>query len=247
MMKLLSGGGRARSDVYTLFEPCHIGDKADFANCTEEMRALLQCDFSKVERLVFQERDGSTPSSAKSHEECSAANFRVFKTIHMHDFRVDVLPLFRVMPELRVVVLVRDPRAIYVSAKKRGMVSRSMESLIPANVLSLKEDSDVTLQFIEYLCGKFVDYASLEEEHVIKVRFEDMIRSSAEVERVINFFGFTLDTHWRRTLADVFPPVPDLDSQLVTINHINTNWNDVEKKGFNLPVCRSAFRLWNYA
>lgn len=247
MMKLLSGGGRARSDVYTLFEPCHIGDKADFANCTEEMRALLQCDFSKVERLVFQERDGSTPSSAKSHEECSAANFRVFKTIHMHDFRADVLPLFRVMPELRVVVLVRDPRGIYVSAKKRGMVSRSMESLIPANVLSLKEDSDVTLQFIEYLCGKFVDYASLEEEHVIKVRFEDMIRSSAEVERVINFFGFTLDTHWRRTLADVFPPVPDLDSQLVTINHINTNWNDVEKKGFNLPVCRSAFRLWNYA
>ena len=91
MMKLLSGGGRARSDVYTLFEPCHIGDKADFANCTEEMPALLQCDFSKIERIVFQERDGSTPSSAKSHEECSAANFRVFKTIHMHDFRADVL------------------------------------------------------------------------------------------------------------------------------------------------------------
>ena len=73
--------------------------------------------------------------------------------------------LLRVM-----VVLVRVLRGICASAKKHGVVSRSMES-----VMSKKKESDATLQFIECVCCKIAGYASLEGEHVIKARFKDMI------------------------------------------------------------------------
>ncbi len=112
-----------REKSFILHEPCQlpeqfsgvplVGSKgSDAAWRVQCITDMIDCNFSRVRTFhknVF---------VSKPNVSCELASSAIIKTISIHDLRNTVLPLLEANFNLRVVYIVRDPRAIWKSQQK---------------------------------------------------------------------------------------------------------------------------------
>jgi len=133
--------GAAAQNVFTLYEPCHIGGADVYrgqvitaANVQELCPLLLidvlqRCDFSHLQGMrhlkkTHEHNDGRVPEyfdPANMTRRCRAARLRVVKTVHIDESVMStqgVQAVLKAVPRLKVVSVVRDPRAVYSSRQQ---------------------------------------------------------------------------------------------------------------------------------
>jgi len=133
--------GASAENVFTLYEPCHIGGSDVYrgqvitaANVQELCPRLLidvlaRCDFSQVQGMrhlkkTHEHNDGRVPEyfdPANMTKRCRAAKVRIVKTVHIDESVMStagVGSVLKAVPRLKVVSVVRDPRAVYSSRQQ---------------------------------------------------------------------------------------------------------------------------------
>lgn len=126
-----AAGGNVGPDspsVWSLYEPCHSGDKLEpqlaLKGCAGLLSQVARCDFTGVNTFygwgnshtTF--RQGQGFSAALDGEACARSRLVTFKTITWaHDLQHEAVPLLDGDERLRVLDVVRDPRGIYASWK----------------------------------------------------------------------------------------------------------------------------------
>jgi len=241
--------------TFGLFEPCHVGDVAEFDTCTEEMRALISCDFTRVQHLEKWRRGHhENYSSELASEKCRRAHLRVFKTIHMHSVAEDARSLSTEVG-LKVISLVRDPRAIYYSAKRAGMVSLALRSIQPEEVglTSSQHGSLDLLQtrsaegYIDRLCDTLASRAHIGGTPVLRVKFEELLSSPGTVARdIFRFIGVNKgDKQLGEIIAQSFPRRLN-SSEIQKANHLDDEWQPWEVEAFKSTRCHKALELQGY-
>jgi len=243
---------------FGLFEPCHGFDRVHFANCSEEMASIMNCDFDRVEHFqmwnnFLHGKEAYSPEVAR--RQCEPATTRVFKTISTHDIENDLDIVFAHVPNLRVVNIVRDPRATYFSASAAtGMVAGTLNDVTGVNQgygqlrgTSRSEWSPLGPKYISYLCTSLVKMSKFQHDGVISVRFEDLIlKSSSEVPRILDFLQMDWDSRVQELAAQTYPAVLDGAEGIREINHLDTNWTEEDRAVFKSAECQEALQAWNY-
>jgi len=132
--------GATAEDVFTLYEPCHIGGSDVYrgqvitaANVQELCPLLLidvmRCDFSQMQDMrhlkkTHEHNDGKVPEyfdPATMAQRCRSARLRIVKTVHIDESVMStqgVRAVLQAVPRLKVVSVVRDPRAVYSSRQQ---------------------------------------------------------------------------------------------------------------------------------
>lgn len=133
--------GAGTSHVFTLFEPCHIGGddvyRGETINahnvqhlCPQLLTDVLRCDFSRLGgmrhlKLNAKHNNGEVPESVFSPEalasQCRTATMRIVKTVHIDENVMTTAGMGTVLqavPHLKVMSVVRDPRAVYSSREQ---------------------------------------------------------------------------------------------------------------------------------
>lgn len=128
----------ASDEVFTLFEPCHFGKDIEHSDiliaeglpkpCPTLLSELARCNFSRAQTLwgwdnkhTTNHGQGYTPATAAAY--CNRANLVAFKTVGQSKVvdatrrLSEILWTLEDVPALRILDVVRDPRAIYASWK----------------------------------------------------------------------------------------------------------------------------------
>jgi hypothetical protein len=182
---------RAGGHTFSLFEPCHDDDKYDGwltnSGCRQLLYDVSHCDFRGVEQLWGWRDPHSTSnfthdfSKDLATEMCEDADIVAFKTV---DWGHDLKQWKWLLDSRRMKVLdmVRDPRAIYSSWKR----------LEPFKTLVETHDF-YTLREICFHFAKNLDY---QDSRVKRVIFEDLMQNPENVTKdIYEFLGqpFTQD------------------------------------------------------
>eukprot|EP00443_Scrippsiella_acuminata_P071343 CAMPEP_0115451982 /NCGR_PEP_ID=MMETSP0271-20121206/42358_1 /TAXON_ID=71861 /ORGANISM="Scrippsiella trochoidea, Strain CCMP3099" /LENGTH=409 /DNA_ID=CAMNT_0002878293 /DNA_START=20 /DNA_END=1246 /DNA_ORIENTATION=+ len=246
------------SERFCVFEPCHHGDKASFTSCTEEMQAIMTCDYQHVDNLHWwgYEEEGMRCGSGKYDRDvaqaaCSKARFRVFKTIHMHNLALEALPLLKTVPHLKVINLMRDPRRIFMSAIGMGMVSSAVKSAsaeydglgILSPVWHLYTGGDSGPLYIRYMCRMMLEQAAIRDPEVLHVRYEDLTSDWLNHSgRVYKFLGTPKSRRLRATAAEIIEGDASGPSNSVS----SFAWTCKEMEAFESEHCAAALMSWGY-
>jgi hypothetical protein len=248
-----------RNNKFIIFEPCHRNDIAHLNTCAEEMESLFNCDFSRIDKLYWWGKqhaqvhsgDELPYSASRAHEVCEESNFRVFKTIHMHELQEEVIPLLDRIPNLYAINVVRDVRGIYQSAKSLGMVDNALKSLDPEFVglggsLMQLNAEDVGSTYIRYMCRQFLSMRDITHTRLVTVRYEDLISSPDYATQMFGDLNIALDTHISTVVTNTYPGIDDSQKSMETINHLDSEWTDEEIAALTSQECQDSLAAWGY-
>lgn len=189
------------SDIFALFEPCHVGDilapELQELGCTQLLQNIAQCNFSQISRLWGYDKLHSSIlgnpgarqhySKVSASESCSAADLVVFKTVAFgHNIETDVMPLLERDPTMRVIDIVRDPRAIIASWKHYSLSNWSSKWV--QNKSAGANDNAALID----ICDNFAANIQVVHPRVKRVAYEDFVHHPEAVMRdVYSFLGLT--------------------------------------------------------
>lgn len=264
LQRLIALAETIEAKKFLLFEPCHHGDVAHFENCLDEMEAIMKCDYAQVEWLHWwgKSYEGVTSGSSihpytstTASQLCNAASLRVFKTIHMHGKSSS--SLLQTVGNLRIIMLIRDPRGMYISSKERGMIEASLKSALePEYVgLSLQQvDSNAGLRYIAYMCEQLLEQSGVNATGVLKVRWEDLVLHGVrEFRKLFEFLDIQMTNVLQKEVAKEYPGMPtnmtaaERISTFASLNHFNdASWTLAERIAFSSCDCKAALRAWDY-
>jgi hypothetical protein len=193
--------------TFSLFEPCHNGDKFAGTGCGDLLQQLLRCDFSGIDSLWGWEDPHSTSksrekdpfSAAGATRLCRDAGVIALKTVSADKYLKDWEWLLQETPELRVLNVVRDPRGIYASWK---MTPRFAQKL------------GVGLHSIGEICDVFSSNIDFDHARVYTLVFEQLVSTPEKIMRqAYDFMGMEFGKRQNEWLKETFdvsacPPGP---------------------------------------
>lgn len=243
-----------QESTFALFEPCHREDKMRNAaakgvavegdhTCGSLLSSVAKCDFSNIENLwgwdLWQPKGKYDPKNAS--EQCKGAALEVFKTIHVHDLQRDVLPILEENPNLYVIHIVRDLRAIW--------------------------NTNMNFYSPEYLCATELKNLHAHHPRLLPLRYEDLVLSTPwAAAKIFDALGVRHDEdmlrRWRSTRLgkvdwDECEKLNEAGQGSSKIcKHNNTWWmqpgrwerklNGTQLELFNTPECREVLAKRHY-
>lgn len=186
-------------DVFTLYEPCHQGDKLtqDLAaqGCLGLLHDLAQCNFSGIEDLWGWTNERTTNSDRVYSKQlatrlCTSASLVAFKTI---DQVVDVSStMFEELwanPQLRIINVVRDPRSIYASRQ-----------LTPGTFSGRDH-----INTIWDICNSFAESSNVSHPRFMQLVYENLVTNATLItRRVQEFLGRKFTQRSQKWIHDNF-------------------------------------------
>jgi len=178
LLSMVSVTSGPSTDSFSLFEPCHNGDKIDRAlnGCRGLLEDLSQCRFDRVNHLWGWGNKHSsgyhleyTPARATSM--CSNANRVSFKTIHADHNISQWIDFLDANPNLHMVNAIRDPRGIWASWKSMKTMSDKIRK--------------GTFYTLEQVCAAFASNLGVAHPRVKHVLFEDTVKNPHKAARDI--------------------------------------------------------------
>mmetsp|Transcript_27231 Transcript_27231/g.47651 ORF Transcript_27231/g.47651 Transcript_27231/m.47651 type:complete len:449 (-) Transcript_27231:32-1378(-) len=169
---LLAGVATAPS-VFPLYEPhnaqTHEG-KDQF------LMRMFECDFISGDVLQADWEGAPRGIVNAAAERCKSADLVAVKTVvYGHDLRLEGLPLLEREPQLRIVSLVRDPRAIY-----------SSQMTTPGDFIEAAQGIDGMLS----ICDVFAKNINVKHKRIEFIVFERMTTDAAgTLEDLFEFLG----------------------------------------------------------
>jgi len=176
---------RNLSSTFSLFEPCHNGDKytpwLTTKGCGTLLEGLTRCDFTGVQAL-WGWPDSHTTSNHSSFSPdvasrlCQQSHITAFKTVDQGHNISGWSWLLQYRPELRVIDIVRDPRGIYASWKTTEPF---------ASIVGTKDFYSIT-----DVCNTFKGNHDMNNPHVYHVVFEQLtLDPKGTMQEVYSFLG----------------------------------------------------------
>jgi len=178
-------------DVFSLFEPCHNGDKYSSElkklrpnhgsyECTSLIERVSNCDFSQISNL-WGWNDPHTSNKQEKYSktvaetQCKKANLIAVKTVGMGGTLEgpdgNITWILKQNPRMKILDVVRDPRGIYAS-KKEG------------------HDGGLSASMIEDYCAEFSANLDLKHDRIHRIVFEDLVTNPSKVSKdVYKFLG----------------------------------------------------------
>lgn len=216
LLSMVSGtvdDNRAGGHTFSLFEPCHDGDKYDDwmqkKGCRQLLYGLSHCDFEGIERLWGWMDPHSTNNYTKAFDQeratkmCKEADIVAFKTVDWgHDLKKWKW-LLDSRENMKVLDIVRDPRAIYASWKKL----EPFKSLLQAH----------DFYTLPEICNHFARNMEFQDPRVHRIIFEDLMKSPKSTTHDVYEFleqPFTsIQEHWLHkafNAQECPPPAPGM-------------------------------------
>lgn len=200
------------NEVFTLFEPCHFGKDLEHSDilseegsatpCSTLLVELARCNFSRAEHLWGWSNKHTTnhgqvyaPSTAAAY--CNRANLVAFKTVGQSKVvdstrrLEDILWILKAVPALRIVDVVRDPRAIYASWKLTDPFPRIL--------------GERNYPLWREVCDTFASNLNVSDSRVHRVVWEALARDpEAEMLKVYSFLGLNFGASQKQWLNATF-------------------------------------------
>eukprot|EP00927_Polykrikos_kofoidii_P051911 TRINITY_DN4568_c0_g2_i1.p1 TRINITY_DN4568_c0_g2~~TRINITY_DN4568_c0_g2_i1.p1 ORF type:complete len:369 (+),score=30.36 TRINITY_DN4568_c0_g2_i1:68-1108(+) len=227
-----------QKDLFSLFEPCHPLDQVnvsdDDAHCQRLLARLMQCNFSGVDSLHGWGHDhsftgGDAYSQDYAESRCRQARFVVMKTVNVTNPRPDAVErrgsapvpyslnlaamggyLLGEVPGLRIINVVRDPRAVYASMMKTPafelVIAREPETLTSICDSMLASVNVHHPRVLEIRYESFVKHPELSARRVME--FLEMPFGSNQIDWINKTFGHDCVTH-KGALYDDCHPDPE--------------------------------------
>lgn len=175
---------RAAGHTFSLFEPCHDGDSYDDwlknRGCRQLLYGVAHCNFNGIKNLWGWRDPHSSNNFTKSFEEsaaskmCQDADIVAFKTVDWgHDLN-HWKWLMDTHQNMKVLDIVRDPRAIYGSWKSL----EPFKSLVESGAFYTLGD----------ICDHFAMNLKFQDSRVHRVVFEDLMTSPNSVAQEVYKF-----------------------------------------------------------
>jgi hypothetical protein len=180
---ITNSGSGPTPDAFALFEPCHEGDKYDQeleeAGCPAVLSRLAECNFDGIHGL-WGWNDRHTTNGGHEHytqsvatKLCKESNLIVLKTIdYVNNLRDVALPVLQQIPHLRIITVIRDPRAIWASRRS-----------VPGNF----EGENCISKMLE-MCDTQSANRNILNSRFYHLVFEDLIKSPTQVTREVQKF-----------------------------------------------------------
>jgi hypothetical protein len=214
MVSATVDNNRDGGHTFSLFEPCHDGDEYDSKlkrrGCRQLLYGVSHCDFSGIEDLWGWRDPHSSNNYSKefdadaAKEMCEEADIVAFKTVDWGHNLKDWQWLLDTHRNIKVLDMVRDPRAIYGSWKR----------LEPFKTL-VETDDFYTLGEI---CDHFARNLAFNDTRVKRVIFEDLMSyPTAVTKHIYEFMGQDFAQEQEEWLAAAFnaeecpPPPPGME------------------------------------
>lgn len=191
-----------------MFEPCHSGDELspslEAAGCGGLLWSLTRCDFSNIRQLwgwpdSHTTNNHSQYSQTKAKALCDEAEVVAFKTVDYGHSLEHWTWLLDQDPFLRVLDVVRDPRAIYASWK----TTEPFSSLVKGG----------EFYRLTEMCDTFVANMEMKHPRIKQVVFEELTNHPKETAwEVYLFLGLpytSVQDRWiDRTFGATWCPEP---------------------------------------
>jgi hypothetical protein len=181
--------------VFSLFEPCHIGDLLEpyleAQGCGALLLQIASCNFTGINKLWGWSNAHSKTNGAGSYspsaagEACAAADLVAFKTIHWgHRLRAQAFPVLLADPRIRMVNLIRDPRSIF-----------SSQTFSPGNTYhELVMGTDGIVSMCDNMCGNI----AVNHPQVHHLQYERLVTSvNSTSAALFGFLGIPIDENVR--------------------------------------------------
>mmetsp|Transcript_15690 Transcript_15690/g.34394 ORF Transcript_15690/g.34394 Transcript_15690/m.34394 type:complete len:369 (-) Transcript_15690:46-1152(-) len=173
--------------VFSLFEPCHNGDKLskkkEKEGCAGLLMGIARCNFSRVMNLwgwadPHSTNDHKPYNMTLAHKHCVTSNMIAFKSVdYAHDLQQSIWMLDE-MPELRIISIIRDPRGVYASWKAMEPFATLLQQ---GEYYSLQE-----------VCQNMRSNSKIQHERVHHIVLEDLVKDPRSVmQGVYAFLGMT--------------------------------------------------------
>lgn len=256
----------APEKVFSLFEPCHKGDKLEpelaQKGCPGLLLSLANCSFAKIKGLhgwhdIHSKTRGAgdyTPDKARSA--CSGADLVAFKTVSSagEHFALEEhgLPVLNSDPRMHMVDIVRDPRAIYAS----------WMSTFPFNDSRLEDGVRRDNTALTKICDSYASSIAMNHSKVHRIVFEQLIRDPEGVMKdVYRFLHVPYGEAQRDWVRKNFnaKECPGVNEFIAPYSDCHTNatasldkWRTVlfadEKQAFaDHPACQTVANTYNYS
>lgn len=204
--------GRRDLRKFALFEPCHEGDiisgrnvqrrllAQDDYSCDDLLNAIAACDFSKIDKLwgwsdIHTRGTPDKYSIEAAGEACQASDLVAFKTVTdafwrgPHPVEDRLIPFLDSAPDLKAVVNVRDPRAIYASWK----------AVFGNRTWSFNESK------MSDFCKYYAGLARNKHPRLLVIKFEEMVENPyATLKKIYSFLGFAFGKPQANWIRDHF-------------------------------------------
>lgn len=241
-------------EIFSIFEPCHSGDRyrgapldpKDLTQSFDMFKEIRRCDFNRVNDLwgwnhpLSLHTGFADYSQHGASEACKAAELRVFKTTQFADLKKYVIPGLENDHNLRVIHIQRDPRGILASRlKARGF-------------------KNTTEEYMENVCNVMVANKAVRHKNMLKVRFEKWMNAPEEESRkVFKFLNYEFGDVTKDWILEHFdaPSCPDeekdefglcrTDSAIVTAKwkkELSPEWLTF----FETGPCKLALHWYGY-
>jgi len=178
-------GSDPETDAFALFEPCHEGDRLSpelaAAGCPTLLSNIASCNFEGIESL-WGWADRHTTNGGYEYFSrtiatrlCKKSKLIVVKTV---DFRNNLqgiaFPTLNLIPHLRIVAVIRDPRAIWASRRAT-----------PGKF----EGADC-IHKMEEICDTFSANRNISDPRFMNLVYEDLVKEPTKViHKVQSFLG----------------------------------------------------------
>lgn len=266
---LVSGAGAVKpapEKVFSLFEPCHKGDQLDpelaSKGCPGLLLSLANCSFDRIRGLHGWSDSHSKTRGAgdyapdRAGSACSGADVVAFKTISSAGEHFELeeqgLPVLNNDTRLKMVDIVRDPRAIYAS----------WMSTFPFNDSRLEDGVKRDNSALTKICDSYASSIALNHSNVHRIVFEQLIRNPEGVMKdVYRFLRVPFGDAQRDWVHKTFnaKDCPGVNEFVAPYSDCHTNataslekWRGVlfadEKQAFsNHPACQTVADAYNYS
>jgi hypothetical protein len=214
MVSATVDNNREGGHTFSLFEPCHdgdvYGDKLSKRGCHQLLYGVSHCEFGGIEDLWGWRDPHSTNNyskqfnGAQAKEMCQESDIVAFKTVDWGHNLPDWQWLLDSRENMKVLDMVRDPRAIYSSWKRLEPFSSMVEA---HNFYTLEE-----------ICDHFAMNLAFNDTRVKRVIFEDLMSHPKPVtQHVYEFLGQAWTDDQEQWLTSAFnakecpPPPPGME------------------------------------
>eukprot|EP00927_Polykrikos_kofoidii_P035490 TRINITY_DN30041_c0_g1_i2.p1 TRINITY_DN30041_c0_g1~~TRINITY_DN30041_c0_g1_i2.p1 ORF type:complete len:387 (-),score=42.57 TRINITY_DN30041_c0_g1_i2:47-1207(-) len=164
---LARGYDQTPGKTFSLFEPCHFDDDLGGQSCSAVLKKITDCDFSGIVRLTkwadpHTTNNGTAFDPKTAKRLCDVSDVLAFKTISVaHPFTDEWLDLVEAVPNMQVLNVVRDPRAILSSWKA-----------IPAFQAKMVTDRNYSLAGI---CESYLANGRILHRRILDLQFEELM------------------------------------------------------------------------
>jgi len=184
MMSATQDENREGGEVFSLFEPCHKGDRyaprleklmrEQSSHCADLVEGVSKCNFNDIQKLAKwtsdkTSNDNKPYSKAVAKKMCSKASVVAVKTIEPFAL-VNATWVLDANPHLKIIELIRDPRGIFSSRQSA------------ANTASMEKS-----------CTLIKENMKAHHPRIKKVLFEQWVKSPKPISKSIYKF---LGMHW---------------------------------------------------